>query len=139
MKEKRTPDNQLFSKVAALIELARQKVISTVNLTMVHTYFEIGKMIVEEEQEGKERAKYGKQVLKDLSNRLTEKFGKGFSLDNLQNMRQFYLIYSIYETDSRKFILSWSHYLVLMRIEDPMERNFYEIECKAFQSGLSIL
>ena len=131
MKDKLTPDNLLFSKVVELIELARKKVITTINLTMVHTYFEIGKMIVEEEQEGKERAKYGKHVLKDLSKKLTEKFGKGFSVDNLQNMRQFYLSYSIYETDSRKFILSWSHYLVLMRIEDPMERSFYEIECKA--------
>ena len=124
-------------------------VATTVNLTMVHTYFEIGRMIIEDEQEGKERAKYGKSVLKDLSNRLTEKFGKGFSVDNLQNMRRFYLAYSIYETPSRKlqgeenqsniidqallpkiydFKLSWSHYLVLMRIENPAERRFYEIE-----------
>lgn len=133
MEDKLTSDNLLFSKVAELIELARKKVITTVNLTMVHTYFEIGKMIVEEEQEGKERAKYGKHVLKDLSKRLTEKFGKGFSVENLDRMRFFYKTYAaaISSTDLTKFNLSWSHYLVLMRIEDPMERNFYEIECKA--------
>ncbi|MCY7327701.1 MAG: PDDEXK nuclease domain-containing protein, partial [Saprospiraceae bacterium] len=94
----------------------------------VYTYYEIGRMIVEEEQEGKERAAYGQQVLKELSLKLTENFGKGFSVDNLQNMRQCYLTYSIYETDSRKFVLSWSHYLKLMRIENPDERSFYEIE-----------
>lgn len=171
-------DNQLFSKVAELIELARKKVATTVNLTMVHTYFEIGRMIVEDEQQGKERAEYGKSVLKDLSIRLTESFGKGFSVDNLERMKNFYLIYSNqisatplrnlenainYETPSRKlqnkenqsglensdktlvpiqpkvstelqlprFQISWSHYLILMRIENPQERSFYEIECAA--------
>jgi predicted nuclease of restriction endonuclease-like (RecB) superfamily len=129
---------------------------------MVHTYFEIGRMIVEDEQQGKERAEYGKQVLKELSNRLTVKFGKGFSVENLNKMRYFYKIYDlsisstastkfqntvnqpdvirqkpsgkseilseIYETPSRKLVLSWSHYLILMRIENPAERSFYEIE-----------
>jgi predicted nuclease of restriction endonuclease-like (RecB) superfamily len=109
---------------------------------MVETYFEIGKLIVEEEQNGKERAEYGKQILKELSNKLTKEFGKGFSEDNLGNMRKFYLTYQlqISETLSRKsditaiqpqnsFKLSWSHYLKLMRIEDEDERKFYEIEC----------
>jgi len=85
--------------------------VHTVNQTMVYTYYEIGRMIVEDEQQGKERAAYGRQVLKELSKELTANFGKGFSVDNLQNMRQFYLSYSIYETTSRKFVLSWSHYL----------------------------
>lgn len=173
-------NNQFFRKVAELIELARKKVATTVNLTMVHTYFEIGRMIVEEEQQGKERAEYGKSVLKELSVRLNERFGKGFSVDNLQNMRQFYLAYSIYETPSRKlpsnnnqsqlaiasasrnleksdktsaaiqqiattelqmprFQISWSHYLILMRIENPQERSFYEIECAANNWSLSDL
>jgi len=149
-----TKDNQLFLKVAELIELARQKVVATVNLTMVHTYFEIGRMILEDEQQGKERAEYGKAVLKDLSARLTEKFGKGFSEQNLRNMRQFFSVYSkgilpicqkpssesqnnndlsdiIWQKSSAKspgFILSWSHYLILMRIENAEERKFYEIE-----------
>jgi DUF1016 N-terminal domain len=98
---------------------------------MVHTYYEIGRMIVEDEQQGKERAEYGKQVLKELSNRLTAEFGKGFSADNLENMRRFFLAYSISETTSRKFTLSWSHYIKLMRIQNPDERSFYEIECAA--------
>jgi len=140
-----TKNVHLFSKVAELIELARKKVATTVNLTMVHTYFEIGRMIIEDEQEGKERAKYGKSVLKDLSSRLTEKFGRGFSVENLDRMRFFYKTYSgaisstpltnlkndnnqLLSTKSFKFSLSWSHYLVLMRIENPAERKFYEIE-----------
>lgn len=98
---------------------------------MVYTYYEIGRMIVEDEQQGKERAEYGKQVLKELSNRLTAEFGKGFSADNLENMRRFSLAYSISETTSRKFTLSWSHYIKLMRIQNPDERSFYEIECAA--------
>ena len=124
-----TNKNELYSKIADLLKIAKQKVVRAVNQTMVYTYYEIGRMIVEDEQQGKERAEYGKQVLKELSEQLTDDFGKGFSVDNLQNMRQFYQAYPIYETGSRKFILSWSHYTKLMRIENVDERNFYEIEC----------
>jgi predicted nuclease of restriction endonuclease-like (RecB) superfamily len=121
-------------------------------------------MIVEDEQQGKERAEYGKQVLKELSAKLTNEFGKGFSEDNLGRMKKFFILYSHpisatalrkLENDSitqnpfaqiqpvekeintvlsiplPKFILSWSHYLKLMRIENPDERSFYEIECAA--------
>jgi predicted nuclease of restriction endonuclease-like (RecB) superfamily len=123
-----TPHN-LYAKIAELLHAARQTVVRAINQTMVYTYYEIGRMIIEDEQQGKERAEYGKQVLKELSKQLTSDFGKGFSVDNLQNMRQFYLTYSIYETTSRKFELSWSHYLKLMRIKIEQERNFYEIEC----------
>jgi len=126
----------LYQKIAELLQAARQSVVRTINHTMVHTYFEIGRMIVEDEQQGKERADYGKQVLKTLSQRLQKNFGRGFSVDNLQNMRQFFLSYSIYETASRKFNLSWSHYLKLMRIDDEAERQFYEIEC--FQNNWSL-
>lgn len=141
-------NNKLFSRIADLIEHARQKVASVVNLTMVHTYFEVGRMIVEEEQKGKDRAEYGKAVLKELSTRLTGRFGKGFSEQNLRNMRQFFIVYadrelSIRQTPSSElesrdnhsskvksydFSLNWSHYLILMRIENTAERNFYEIE-----------
>lgn len=124
-----TNKNGLYSKIADLLKIAKQNVVRAVNQTMVYTYYEIGRMIVEDEQQGKERAEYGKQVLKELSEQLTDDFGKGFSVDNLQNMRQFYKAYPIYETGSRKFILSWSHYIKLMRIENVDERNFYEIEC----------
>jgi predicted nuclease of restriction endonuclease-like (RecB) superfamily len=107
---------------------------------MVETYFEIGRLIVEEEQNGSERAEYGKQILIELSNKLTKEFGLGFSVTNLQQMKNFYNIYGKQQTLSAKsdvtntqstndFILSWSHYLKLMRIEDVSERRFYEIEC----------
>ncbi|MBI4621239.1 MAG: hypothetical protein HY739_13960 [Desulfobacterales bacterium] len=126
---KEIASNNLYSKIAEILKAARQTVVRAVNQTMVYTYYEIGRMIVEGEQQGKERAEYGKQVLKELSKQLTIDFGKGFSVDNLQNMRQFFLTYSIYETTSRKIVLSWSHYLKLMRIENHDERSFYEIEC----------
>ncbi|AOW09757.1 PDDEXK nuclease domain-containing protein [Flavobacterium gilvum] len=93
----------LFSQVAELLQNARQQVLRTVNSTMVYAYFEIGRMIVEEEQNGKDRAEYGKQLLKGLSEQLTNEFGKGFSVVNLENMRKFYLAYSISETVSRIF------------------------------------
>lgn len=94
MEIRKSLNENLFDKVVALLNLARNEVVRSVNRTMVYTYYEIGRMIVEDEQEGKNRAQYGKQVLKELSARLTDGFGKGFSVDNLQNMRNFYLIYS---------------------------------------------
>jgi len=164
----------LYNRIAEIIEQARTRVATAVNLTMVYSYFEIGRYIVEDEQQGEQRAEYGKSVLKELSARLTERFGEGYSYPNLKNIRQFYLLYeerakrlhTVYpfrnsqkrilqtvskelqtsenkqiekhETLSRKsqigstvfsqFTLSWSHYRVLMRIENPAERNFYEIE-----------
>ena len=84
----------VFHQVAELLQNARQQVLHTVNSTMTITYFEIGKIIVEEEQNGKDRAEYGKKLLKGLSQQLTKEFGKGFSLVNLENMRKFYLTYS---------------------------------------------
>lgn len=128
----------LTQKVETLIEESRKNVVNQVNSVMVQTYYEIGHAIVENEQNGEIRASYGKGVLKELSKRLNAKFGKGFSVDNLENMRRFYLTYSNIksETLSRKsdkinqtrFILSWSHYLFLIRIDNPDERKFYEIE-----------
>lgn len=130
--------NILIDRITALLNAARQKIVHTVNHTMVLTYFEIGKMIVEEEQMGKERAGYGTKLLSSLSVKLIKKFGKGFSATNLKQMRQFYLIYSKQsdqlpdlnksQTVSDEFKLSWSHYLKLMRIDDIHERQFYEIE-----------
>ena len=95
----------LAQRVIALIELARQKVGAAVDIAHVCTNYEIGRMIVEEEQGGKSRADYGKKILIDLSNRLTAHFGRGYSVDNLQRMRAFYLMYSaseIYASDLRK-------------------------------------
>jgi|SRR5690606_22242109 len=147
-------NTKYISQIVELLESARRNVVQTINHTMVATYFEIGRIIVEEEQNGKDRAEYGKGILKDLSSELTEKFGKGFSETNLKQMRQFYLNYSISQTVSDKsdqsksetssrisfednsekakpnlqFNLSWSHYIKLMRIENEEERKFYEIE-----------
>ncbi|WP_242667477.1 DUF1016 N-terminal domain-containing protein [Flavobacterium sp. AJR] len=90
----------IFQQVVELLQNARQQVLRTVNSTMTITYFEIGRMIVEEEQNGKDKAEYGKQLLKGLSQQLIKEFGKGFSVDNLQNIRKFYLVYSISETVS---------------------------------------
>ena len=91
----------LFSQVVELLQNARQQVLHAVNSTMVCTYFIIGRMIVEDEQKGKNRAEYGKQLLKGLSVQLTEEFGKGFSVANLENIRRFYLVYSISESLTR--------------------------------------
>lgn len=129
-----------YKQAIDLLHSARQQVVRQLNLAMVHTYFEIGRMIVEKEQEGKDRAEYGKQLLIGLSKALTNEFGKGFSTTNIQQMRSFYLAYQnqqtlsanskteIQQTASANFKLSWSHYLKLMRIDDENERKFYEIE-----------
>ena len=87
-------DSQLYDNVVALLENARKKVILSVNSTMTLTYFEIGRLIVEHEQQGMERAEYGKAVLKELSQKLTQKIGKGFSVENLDRMRFFYKTYA---------------------------------------------
>lgn len=91
----------LFQQVVELLQNARQQVLRTVNSTMVYTYFEIGRIIIEDEQNGKDRAEYGKQILKGLSEQLTNEFGKGFSLRNLEQIRQFYITYSKSESLSR--------------------------------------
>jgi predicted nuclease of restriction endonuclease-like (RecB) superfamily len=126
-------EERLYAQIGELLSLARKKVVSQVNRTMVVTYYEIGRIIVEHEQGGQERADYGKETLKGLSRRLSQDFGRGFSTDNLENMRRFYVAYSKSETLSRKsempdFQLSWSHYLKLMRMDDEAERRFYELE-----------
>ena len=126
----------LYNDIKNLIIQAKKEVYSAVNSTMTQTYWNIGKRIVEEEQEGKERAEYGKALLKKLSVKLAKEFGKGYSEDNLKNMRRFYFAFQKSETLSHKFKLSWSHYIFLTRISDIEERNFYEIE--AVQNNLSV-
>ena len=126
----------IYKKAADLINHARISVLQSVNQTMVYTYYGIGKMIVEEEQGGSARAEYGRQIIKELSARLSADFGKGFSQRNLEQMRQFYQIYSKAQTVSAEFKLSWSHYLMLMRIDNEQERRFYEIE--SLENGWSL-
>ena len=129
MKKREIENMEIVKNVIDLLENARKKVVTTFNQTMVLTYFEIGRMIVEEEQKGENRAEYGKKILKILSKKLTEKYKKGFSLTNLKQIRSFYLVYSEKgQTLSDQFKLSWSHYVKLSRISNPDERKFYEIE-----------
>ncbi|MGL6168500.1 MAG: PDDEXK nuclease domain-containing protein [Fusobacteriaceae bacterium] len=121
--------NEIFyENILNILKSSREKVLKTVNITMVKTYFEIGRLILEEEQKGEYRATYGKELLKNLSIRLTKDFGKGFSETNLKQMKNFYDVYKIRQTLSDEFNLSWSHYLILMRISNVEERQFYEIE-----------
>ena len=146
--------NDFFDDIYKLLEDARKNVKKAVNLAMVYSYFEVGRKIVEEEQNGENRAQYGQYIMKELSEYLTQNFGKGFSVTNLKQMRQFYCVYSqdqIGQTLSdqfknlptastgRKFFLSWSHYLKLMRIENVEERHFYEIEAVKNNWSLSEL
>ena len=118
----------IYEEIKILLNSARNSITSTINSTMAKTYFLIGKRIVEEEQNGEKRAEYGDELIKNLSLRLTKEFGKGFSKRNLWQMKQFYLVYSKVQTLSAQFKLSWSHYLILMRMKNLDERNFYEIE-----------
>ena len=94
MKKREIENMEIVKNVIDLLENARKKVVMAVNQTMVLTYFEIGRMIVEEEQKGENRAEYGKKILKILSKKLTEKYKKEFSLTNLKQIRSFYLVYS---------------------------------------------
>ena len=126
----------IYKEIRGLLKSARENIVSTINSTMAKTYFLIGKKIVEEEQNGEERAEYGEELVKNLSLKLTKEFGKGFSKRNLWQMKQFYLVYSKVQTLSAQFKLSWSHYLILMRMENLDERNFYEIE--AIQNNWSL-
>ena len=153
---KKQSHKKLFENIKALLHEARNAVVRNINTAMVMTYFEIGRMIVEYEQEGAKRAGYAKETLNSLSQKLTTEFGRGFSVDNLELMRKFYLVYSKSETLSRQsellklqavstksptgrksatvsrispiiFQLSWSHYVFLIKLPEA-ERKFYEIE-----------
>lgn len=113
----------LVNDVRQLISAARHSVVNSVNQVMVHTYWEIGRRIFEEEQQGKHRADYGKGLIQALSTELSKEFGKGFSTTNLSNMRLFYTTFPIFQTVSGK--LSWPHYLALLRVDNESARNFY--------------
>jgi len=120
--------NNFIIEIKELLQKARNSIYQTINTTMTQTYWEIGRRIVEEEQGGAVRAEYGRGLIKHLSVELAKEFGDGFSVDNLKNMRRFYLAYPKGETASRQFNLSYSHYIFLSRVANKDERNFYEIE-----------
>jgi len=113
----------LFHDIAAIIKQARQHVRQAVNKAMVQSYWQIGRQIVEREQQGKIRAAYGKQKMQMLSDRLTQEFGKGFDTRNLRNMRAFYMCFPIWNAVRTE--LSWTHYRILIRLENTKAREWY--------------
>ncbi|WP_055078735.1 PDDEXK nuclease domain-containing protein [Lagierella massiliensis] len=117
---------EVFNNIKRLMDNARNKVANEINSILLQTYWEIGRIIVEDEQGHLERAEYGKELINDLSRQLTKEYGKGFSKSNLFNMRNLYLSYPIFQTLSGK--LTWSHYCELLSISDERKRSFYEQE-----------
>lgn len=118
---------RIYDRIRKIIEHARGSIARAINTEMVVAYWHIGMEIVEEGQRGKSRAGYGEAILKNLSEKLTADFGKGFDESNLRNIRQFYLTYP--KCDTLRHELSWSHYRILMRVEKEHARSFYEVEC----------
>ena len=114
---------RLYDKVVQILDQARSTVYKTANFEMVKAYWEIGRAIVEEEQQGKERANYGAHFLKELSVNLTHKYGKGFDDSNLRYIRKFYLIFP--KCDALRHELSWTHYRLLLKVDDENARLFY--------------
>ena len=125
--------NELLGSIRTLLVDGRKQVATAVNTAMVQTYWHIGRLIVEDEQQGESRAEYGKQILKSLSVSLTEEFGKGFDARNLRHMRQFYLVFPIWNAVRTE--LSWTHYRTLTRIENESARHWYMNE--AIEQGWS--
>lgn len=137
----------LITNIGEVLGKGRRHAYQFINSVLAQTYWKIGRLIVEFEQKGNIKADYGSSLLKKLSKELTQKFGQGFSERNIEQMRNFYLMYGISQTLSAKFIksstmlrksksaislkLSWSHYVRLMSIKNSDERKFYEIECVA--------
>lgn len=115
-------DMTFYNQIKEILSAARAKVYSAANFAMVEAYWEIGKSIVEK-QGGNATAEYGTSLLKELSKQMTADFGKGFTVTNLSYMRQFYLTFPNHHTLCDK--LSWSHYRLLMRVENESARQFY--------------
>jgi predicted nuclease of restriction endonuclease-like (RecB) superfamily len=113
----------LYQQISELVQQARQQVQRSVNTAMVETYWQIGRLIVEHEQHGESRAAYGKQQLQQLSAKLTSEFGKGFDTRNLRNMRAFYQCFANW--NALRSELSWTHYRILLRVENDKARDWY--------------
>ena len=123
----------IYTEIKDALLLSRNQAYTAVNSAMVQAYWQIGRIIVEHEQNGSLRAEYGKAVLQGLSERLTEEFGKGFDTRNLRNMRSFYLAFPIW--NALRTELTWTHYRALLRVENEDARNWYIEEC--IRSGWS--
>ena len=116
-------DNALFAQIKKVLDEARQQVARSVNTTIVKAYWQVGKYIVEYEQQGKGRAEYGKGVITNLSKKLTTEYGGGFSVPNIKLMRQFYLYYPKgYSVSSQ---LTWTHWRALLRVQNEVAREYY--------------
>ena len=115
-----------YQNIRAILEKARSTAYRAVNFAMVQAYWEVGRVIVEEEQKGAERAEYGKARVKELSRRLTRDYGKGFTESNLKYMRQFYLTFL--NSHALRGELTWTHYRLLLKVEKEEARNFYMLE-----------
>ena len=118
-----TNQTPLFSEIKEIILQSRQRVFRMANSVLLETYWQIGKLIIEDEQEGKDRADYGKATLKNLADQLTFEFGKGFDDSNLRNMRSFYKMFPI--RDALRHELSWTHYRLLSRLNSDEKINYY--------------
>jgi predicted nuclease of restriction endonuclease-like (RecB) superfamily len=116
----------IYSEVRHVIENARDSIYRNINFNMVLAYWNIGKIIVEEEQKGSKRAEYGTYLLKLLAERLTDEFGRGFTLTNLRYMRQFYFAFPIHH--ALRDELSWTHYRLLLKVGKEDARSFYLVE-----------
>ncbi|MBU0485191.1 MAG: DUF1016 family protein [Proteobacteria bacterium] len=126
MKKNHDDLEPIYRRVHAVLSEARGRAWQAVNTAMVASYWEIGRIIVEEEQRGETRAAYGKQIIRGLSVRLRAEFGKGFDQSNLWNMRAFFMAYPKFDALRRE--LTWTHYRLLLRLEKPEARSFYEAE-----------
>ncbi|GEN77045.1 DUF1016 N-terminal domain-containing protein [Chryseobacterium hagamense] len=113
----------LFQSIKEMVIRSREKVFRMANSTLLLTYWQTAKLIVEDERKGKERAAYGKYTLRNLSGKLTLEFGKGFDDTNLSNMRKFYMVFPI--VDALRHELSWTHYRLLIKINDSEKINYY--------------
>lgn len=117
------PYQDIYSEIKETLLLSRNQAYSAVNSAMVQAYWNIGRIIVEHEQNGSLRAEYGKGVLNHLSEQLTDEFGKGFDVRNLRNMRAFYITFP--KWNALRSELTWTHYRALLRVENDAARNWY--------------
>ncbi|MFK8271523.1 DUF1016 N-terminal domain-containing protein [Capnocytophaga stomatis] len=125
MKIEKSDKHTAYDDIKLLLNQARNNVVVQVNSILLKTYWQIGKIIVTDEQNNADRAEYGTNLLKNLSKQLTKEFGKGFSKSNLFNMRRFYLLYPKFQTLSG--ILNWSHYGELFSLQTTTKRDGSQI------------
>lgn len=129
----RSSIDHLYDNIRTVLEQARNNVYQAVNSAMVQAYWQIGRIIVEEEQKGKLRAEYGQALIKELARRLVQDYGKGFNERNLWYVRSFYLGFP--KVNALRSELTWTHYRLLLRVENQIVREFYIIERNSIESA----